>query len=298
MPAADPSGAEDEWVVEPAWAIWARRLLLTAGGALALTLLVGLAQLAQLQADGSNEFDPGAAFALPAPSPSGRAWPATTEAAPSTTAPVQVDEPQRLSARTESAPLPADRAPASDGDWVARVSSRTGIPPRALRAYATAHLIVERDQPECGIGWNTLAGIGWVESKHGSHGGAALGEDGYPRPSIVGIPLDGDGVAAIRDTDGGAWDGDAVWDRAVGPMQFIPSTWKRWGADANGDGWADPNQIDDAALAAARYLCASGPMDTSDGWRDAVFSYNHLTSYVNHVARAATEYAERTERFE
>jgi membrane-bound lytic murein transglycosylase B len=96
---------------------------------------------------------------------------------------------------------------------------------------------------------------------------------------------------AIRDTDGGRWDGDAVWDRAVGPMQFIPETWERWGADVDGNGSADPNQIDDAALAAARYLCAAGEMTSVDGWRRAIFSYNNLESYVNDVAATANVYA-------
>jgi membrane-bound lytic murein transglycosylase B len=183
---------------------------------------------------------------------------------------------------------PTDRV---DRTWLARTAAETGIPARALLAYASAQLIVSVEKPACGIGWNTLAGIGSIESNHGRHGGAVLGDDGYPNPPIRGIPLDGTNSARIPDTDGGKWDGDPVWDRAVGPMQFIPSTWKKWGADGNGDGVADPNQIDDAALAAARYLCASGTMTTPAGWRAAIFSYNHLDSYVDGVAAAANRYA-------
>ncbi|GAA2066844.1 lytic transglycosylase domain-containing protein [Microbacterium hatanonis] len=188
---------------------------------------------------------------------------------------------------------PQTNAPAVrvDAAWSARVAAAVGIPRRALEAYALADLVVDAEQPGCGIGWNTLAGIGAIETDHGRHGGAALGDDGYPSPAIRGPQLDGNGNAAIRDTDGGAWDGDAVWDRAVGPMQFIPDTWARWGADANGDGAADPNQIDDAALAAARYLCHSGSMTTTEGWRAAVFSYNHLDVYVDDVAAVANRYA-------
>lgn len=178
-----------------------------------------------------------------------------------------------------------------DPAWAARVSAATGIPQRALVAYASAHLIVAAESPACGIGWNTLAGIGAIESDHGRHAGATLTAAGYPDPPIRGVPLNGNGTAVIRDTDGGAWDGDPVWDRAVGPMQFIPDTWERWGADGDGDGRADPNQIDDAALAAARYLCASGPMTSPAGWRKAVFSYNHLDSYVDDVAAMANRYA-------
>ncbi|WP_243844454.1 lytic murein transglycosylase [Salinibacterium sp. ZJ454] len=189
--------------------------------------------------------------------------------------------------------IPPTPAPTShvDQDWVARVAAATGIPSRALSAYAAADLTIDVEQPACGLGWNSLAAIGWIESGHGSHDGAVLGEDGYPVPAIRGPALNGNGVAAIRDTDGGTFDGDALWDRAVGPMQFIPDTWARWEADGNGDGNANPNQIDDAALAAARYLCASGPMTATEGWRAAVFSYNHLDSYVDDVAATANRYA-------
>lgn len=195
--------------------------------------------------------------------------------------------------RTPFADEPPTSAPAVtvDAAWSARVAAAIGIPRRALEAYALADLVVDAEQPGCGIGWNTLAGIGAIETDHGRHGGAALGDDGYPSPAIRGPQLDGNGNAAIRDTDGGAWDGDTVWDRAVGPMQFIPDTWARWGADANGDGAADPNQIDDAALAAARYLCHSGSLTTTEGWRAAVFSYNHLDVYVDDVAAVANRYA-------
>jgi membrane-bound lytic murein transglycosylase B len=181
--------------------------------------------------------------------------------------------------------------PVADPAWVQRTAAASGVPARALSAYATAALVVAAEQPGCGLGWNTLAGIGAIESGHGSHGGAVLGEDGYPAPAIRGIPLDGTRSAAIADTDGGRWDGDAVWDRAVGPMQFIPTTWELWGADADGDGRADPNQIDDAALAAGRYLCASGEMASVDGWRRAIFRYNNLEEYVDDVAATADRYA-------
>lgn len=180
-----------------------------------------------------------------------------------------------------------------DPAWTARVSAATGIPARALSAYGAAQLVVDREDPRCGIGWNTIAAIGSIESNHGRHAGAVLGSDGYSTPAIRGPVLNGNGVAAIRDTDRGVWDGDTTWDRAVGPMQFIPSTWRQWGTDASGDGVADPNQIDDAALATARYLCSSGSMTTSGGWRQAIFAYNHLDAYVNDVAAAANEYARR-----
>jgi membrane-bound lytic murein transglycosylase B len=77
----------------------------------------------------------------------------------------------------------------------------------------------------------------------------------------------------------------------VGPLQFIPDTWASWGADGNADGVADPQQIDDAALAAADYLCSYGDLSIPATWRTAVFAYNHLDSYVDEVAATANAYA-------
>ena len=101
-----------------------------------------------------------------------------------------------------------------------------------------------------------------------------------------------DGVQAIPDTDHGRLDGDSRWDRAVGPMQFIPMIWAKWGSDGNGDGVADPNQIDDAALAAGRLLCAGGDDLTQPyDWRHAVLQYNASGSYADLVLAKANAYA-------
>jgi hypothetical protein len=145
-------------------------------------------------------------------------------------------------------------------DWATTLAEKTQIPQRSLVAYAEAELAVRSSTPECGISWATLAGVGRVESHHGRYGGSDVGPDGLLSPPIIGIALDGSpGVRAIPDTDGGRLDGDSTWDRAVGAMQFLPTTWARWGQRASGDGQApDPQNIDDAALSAARYLCASG----------------------------------------
>ncbi|WNV82288.1 lytic murein transglycosylase [Umezawaea sp. Da 62-37] len=179
-------------------------------------------------------------------------------------------------------------------EWTRKVSEKTDIPRRALRAYALADLVMRAQAPSCRISWSTLAGVGRIESHHGFINGAKLGEDGMPSIPIVGIPLDGrPGVKAIGDTDGGRLDGDPTWDRAVGPMQFIPTTWVKYALRANGDGRApDPQNIDDAALATARYLCSgSRDMGSSEGWWAAVYEYNNSVEYGQNVFSGADAYA-------
>jgi hypothetical protein len=202
------------------------------------------------------------------------------------------EEPGALSGAGTGTSAGSEATPTSlvDPEWTARIAAATGIPARALSAYALAHVSVAEEDPECGLDWTTIAAIGAIESGHGSHGSTVLDENGNAQPAIIGRALDGNGVATITDTDDGAYDGDTTWDRAVGPMQFIPSTWAKWGSDANGDGVADPNQIDDAARSAAAYLCASGPMKSPERWRAAIFSYNHDNSYVDKVASISNEY--------
>jgi membrane-bound lytic murein transglycosylase B len=175
-----------------------------------------------------------------------------------------------------------------------RASRTTGIPGPALRAYARA----QHGAPEgCGIGWTTLAGIGYVESHHGTLGGRALLADGHSSSTILGPALDGTGeFAAIRSTPvSRAWHGDPVWEHAVGPMQFLPETWARYATDGDGVGGADPLDLDDAAAAAGRYLCAGGgDLRTAVGWEKAVLSYNHSDAYVAEVYAAARRYADLT----
>ena len=170
----------------------------------------------------------------------------------------------------------------------------TGIPLTSLEAYGNAAEIQRQQHPECGLGWTTLAGIAARETKHGRHDGASVAANGDVRPKIRGPQLDGtNGNLEIRDTDKGKLDGDTVYDRAMGPFQFIPETWQRYGVDANGDGKADPDNIDDAALSAARYLCvyADGDMTTPEGWEQGVHAYNNHTAYVLDVRNYANAYS-------
>jgi hypothetical protein len=167
-----------------------------------------------------------------------------------------------------------------------------GIPSVAVDAYMQAADQLADDDPTCGIRWTLLAAIGRVESNHGRFGGAQLRDDGYGTKPIRGIPLDGrPNVALIRDTDGGELDGDTTYDRAVGPMQFIPSTWKSVGVDANDDGRRDPNNIFDAAQGAAVYLCrGDADLTDVDARARAVRSYNNADEYVRVVLSLADMY--------
>jgi membrane-bound lytic murein transglycosylase B len=194
------------------------------------------------------------------------------------------------------ASLPQATGSRAAPQWVQKVSARTGIGEVALSAYASAALRLADEQPACRLGWTTLAGIGGVESIHGTDGGAHLLADGRTSQAIIGPALDGtDGMAAIRaSAETSRWHGDSEWDHAVGPMQFIPSTWERWQSDGNDDGLSDPSNIADAAYAAGRYLCAAGSdLTTARGWTQAVFSYNQSDTYVRTVLAYANAYGAR-----
>jgi membrane-bound lytic murein transglycosylase B len=183
-----------------------------------------------------------------------------------------------------------------DPDWAASTAAATGIPERAVLAYAGAAIVKANAMPGCGLSWNTIAAIGAMESDHGRHDGSVVADDGTVSPAIYGIALDGVETADIPDSDGGEIDGDATVDRAVGPMQLIPQTWRNWHTDGNGDGVEDPQNLDDSVLATANYLCrASTHLDTESGWREAVLAYNRSEDYVTGVARTAIGYAEAVE---
>lgn len=177
--------------------------------------------------------------------------------------------------------------------WAQGINEEMDIPQAALAAYGNAAETIRQTRPECNLAWTTLAGIGHVETRHGRYHGATLSDDGFAMPPIIGVKLDGSpGFADIPDTDGGELDGDTEHDRAVGPMQFIPETWRKYGRDANGDGRADPNQIDDAAVATARLLCDSGgDLSQAENWQRAVLAYNASQEYVMDVRDAAAAYS-------
>ena len=164
----------------------------------------------------------------------------------------------------------------------------------ALDAYLNAEELLAEAWPACNARWWMLAGVARIESRHGRYGGRSLRSDGRVDRPIIGIALDGGpGVRAMVDTDGGKYDGDLEWDRAVGPLQFIPETWLRRGRDGSSDGFADPQNMYDAAYSAGRYLCAlGGNLGNRTNLRSAYFGYNNSSAYVADVIGHADRYAD------
>ncbi|GAB2963574.1 lytic transglycosylase domain-containing protein [Streptomyces pseudoechinosporeus] len=173
-------------------------------------------------------------------------------------------------------PTPGTDSPIATGD------AEAGIPATVLDAYKKAEAALRESKPGCNLPWELLAAIGKVES--GQARGGRVDAEGTTITPILGPVLNGNGFANIRDTDGGSYDGDSSYDRAVGPMQFIPSTWAWAGRDGNGDGTKNPNNIYDAALAAGHYLCRlDRDMSVQADLNRAILSYNNSTHYLNTV---------------
>ncbi|MEV7339757.1 lytic murein transglycosylase [Streptomyces sp. NPDC093544] len=174
------------------------------------------------------------------------------------------------------APTPTIGTPATTGE------AEAGIPATVLDAYKQAAASLSASKPGCNLPWELLAAIGKVES--GQARGGNVDSEGTTITPILGPVLNGNGFANISDTDDGAYDGDSTHDRAVGPMQFIPSTWEWAGKDGNDDGKKDPNNIYDAALAAGNYLCRfSWDLSDQSNLDSAILSYNNSTEYLNTV---------------
>ncbi|MFD5591297.1 lytic transglycosylase domain-containing protein [Streptomyces griseorubiginosus] len=185
---------------------------------------------------------------------------------------------------TDLPPLNTPSPAPTDGSTpsVSPVESEAGIPATLLDAYKKAETELRASKPGCNLPWQLLAAIGQVES--GQARGGRVDADGTTTSRILGPQLDGNGFELIKDTDHGVYDGNSTYDSAVGPMQFIPSTWAWAGRDGNGDGVKDPNNIYDAALAAGHYLCRNNwDLATGAGLEDAILSYNPSRHYLNTV---------------
>lgn len=185
-----------------------------------------------------------------------------------------------IAAATKSAPPPTA---------VVNSPSALGIPPLALTAYRNAEHIMAASDPDCGISWNLLAGIGRIESGH-ANGGATDARGTAVRP-IYGPTLDGTlpGNEVVVQSSAG---GQVSYARAMGPMQFLPGTWARYAADGDGDGVADPQNLYDSTLAAARYLCSGGlNLRDQSSVMAAILRYNNSIPYARNVLGWAAAYA-------
>ncbi|AVH59324.1 MULTISPECIES: lytic transglycosylase domain-containing protein [Streptomyces] len=192
---------------------------------------------------------------------------------------------------TDLPPLDSPNPSPTTGTPVAQGDAEAGIPATVLDAYKRAEASLRESKPGCHLPWQLLAAIGKVES--GQARGGRVNADGTTYSPILGPVLNGNGFAHISDTDNGAYDGDSTYDRAVGPMQFIPSTWEWAGRDANGDGKKDPNNIYDAALAAGHYLCRfDHDMSVRAQMNASILSYNNSTEYL-HTVLSWLEYYRR-----
>ncbi|MFF9861175.1 lytic transglycosylase domain-containing protein [Streptomyces tendae] len=194
---------------------------------------------------------------------------------------------------TDLPPLNSPNPSPTTGTPSSRGSSEAGIPATVLDAYKKAESELRRAKPGCNLPWQLLAAIGKVES--GQARGGRVDANGTTIGRIIGPQLDGNGFALIKDTDNGVYDGNSSYDNAVGPMQFIPSTWAWAGRDGNGDGKEDPNNVYDAALAAGHYLCRFD-WDLSDqaDLNRAILSYNNSQDYLNTVLSWLEHYRKGT----
>ena len=185
-----------------------------------------------------------------------------------------------IAAATSSAPPPTG---------VVNTPGALGIPGMALTAYRNAERMMATADPGCGISWNLLAGIGRIESGH-ANGGATDARGTAIRP-IYGPTLDGTlpGNEVVVQSSAA---GRVGYARAMGPMQFLPGTWARYASDGDGDGVADPQNLYDATLAAARYLC-SGGLNLRDQSQvlSAILRYNNSMPYAQNVLGWAAAYA-------
>ncbi len=243
--------------------------------ALALTASVSAAGIGTSAADQSPEPE------LPAAAPD------TAELSAAEN--VAQEAPRIPALEVGATPLGARRPVSLDGP---RAAGTGALPGPAAYAYTFASSALEEAEPGCGLRWSLLAAIGRIESDHGRSGSSRLGDQGVVSPAMRGARLDGSrGTSIVRDTDAGDLDGSARFDRAIGPMQLLPSTWGVVGVDADGDGKRDPDDIDDAALGAAVLLCgAPGRLTTDGGLAEALERYNAAPGYAAAVTELEREY--------
>lgn len=235
---------------------WGRAV---AGRALIALILVGaLATCGWILARKPQQ--PPARLAVPAQTPAGNAASAAGPSVLQVSAPVQAKAPQQ-------------QGKSALDTWAAGLSGPLDIPERALIGYATGELTLRQEQPGCHLSWVTLAGIGKASSDHGRFGGDSLNGSGTAAKALGPVPLQG---AA----------GGATGDQRGGPMQLTQQEWKQ----VHGTG--SIQDIDDAAVAAGRVLCANGAdLQSGLGWWKAIANYRGSDLFRQQVLGNAQLYA-------
>jgi hypothetical protein len=194
-----------------------------------------------------------------------------------------------------SLPTTAGRPADALAPWATKIATSLRIPEIAVQAYGYAQLVLAQQQPGCHLSWTTLAGIGKIESQHGQATGTTLLATGRSDPPVNGPVLDGQsGRRLVKDTDAGAYDGNPEFDRAMGPLQLLPTAWRANAIDADNDTIQDPYDIDDASLALGKLLCARGDLRRIADWRAAVARYRPGTSFADSIFLAANDYGRRS----
>ncbi|MBO0855599.1 MAG: lytic murein transglycosylase [Nocardia sp.] len=167
-----------------------------------------------------------------------------------------------------------------------------GMPGIAYQAYQNAERVLAQEEPNCHMSWSELAGIGQIESHHayGKTDSKGVAQDPIYGPALDGS-LSGNNVVP---TAGDALDGGSGgYARALGPMQFLPDTYRKYAGDGDGDGISDPQNLFDASLTAGKYLCSGGEnMNDLSQQSKAIMRYNNSMAYVANVM--AWEVAYRT----
>src|SRR5947209_13271199 len=185
--------------------------------------------------------------------------------------------------------IAAGAASAPPPSLVVSTPGTLGIPTMALTAYRNAERMMAASEPGCGISWNLLAGIGRIESGH-ANGGATDARGTAVRP-IYGPSLDGTlpgNEVVVQNSTAGR----VSYARAMGPMQFLPGTWAHYASDGDGDGAADPQNLYDSTLAAARYLCSGGlTLRDQSQVLSSILRYNNSMPYAQNVLGLAAAYA-------
>jgi cell wall-associated NlpC family hydrolase len=164
-------------------------------------------------------------------------------------------------------------------DWAANVGTALDIPPRALVGYATGELVARQEHPGCHLSWVTLAGLGKASSNHGRFGGVQIGPDGAMSKALGAVPLQG---AA----------GESATEKRSGPLQLTSQQWTRNDQSIPGSAKPDVQDVDDAAVAAGRVLCAGGAdLAAGTGWWKQVGAYRDSDLFRQQVLGNAQLYA-------